>query len=109
MPAKKPTPKRGMFDPVPVASPPSYAGNVEYCGVPNDRLLFAVYDAEKQQRNHTDAVYALHDQVDGLKSEVEDLSSTVNDLKKANEKLTEAIEELSGTIRELRDATAQKE
>lgn len=76
-------------------SQPTTAGSVEYAGVPSDRLLFALYDAEKSQKDHTSAVDGLCDIVKSLGDEMETLGKIIKVQGEAIEELTEAVKRLT--------------
>lgn len=88
---------------------PMTAGGVEYAGVPQDRLLFAVYDAEMRQREHTDATYHLCDQVDSLKDEISSLSENVSKQSDEVRKLSEAVNDLTDAMERLTKQLGDKD
>lgn len=54
-------------------------------------LLWAVYDAEKQQHNQTDVVNELVDGVKELRSEISNLGNTIAELMDAVKELRDAV------------------
>src|SRR3990167_2886896 len=81
-----------------IASPPTYAGGAEYCGVESDRLLFALYDSEKASSSAAQACDDLGDKFEELTSKLGDVEELLADMKDRFDKLISAVDYLTETL-----------